>query len=87
MKSFRKVLSVVLALLTVFSLFTTTVNAEVVTGKNKITSNYFRHAAFKSNGVLAQWVDVNGDGSITDEEVVYCLERGVPSTTEISTFW
>lgn len=87
MKSFRKVLSVVLALLTVFSLFTTTVSAEVVTGKNKITSNYFRHAAFKSNGVMAQWVDVNGDGSITDEEIVYCLERGVPSTTEISTFW
>ena len=96
MKSFRKVLSVVLALLTVFSLFTTTVNAEVVTGKNKIVHTFFKQALVNGSGVGAHFVDVDGDGAVDFNEngvkleyadVVYCLERGKASTTEISTFW
>lgn len=96
MKSFRKVLSVVLALLTVFSLFTTTVNAEVVTGKNQIVHTYFKQALVDGKGVGAHFVDVDGDGAVDFDEngvkleyadVVYCLERGKASTTEISTFW
>lgn len=96
MKSFKKILSVMMAVLMVCSLFTTVVNAEVVTGKNKIVHTFFKQALVDGKGVGAHFVDVDGDGAVDFNEngvkleyadIVYCLERGKASTTEISTFW
>lgn len=96
MKSFKKVLSVMMAVLMVCSLFTTVVNAEVVTGKNKIVHTYFKQALVDGKGVGAHFVDIDGDGAVDFNEngvkleyadIVYCLECGKASTTEISTFW
>ena len=80
-----KLLSMLFSLLLIISTIAPTVGA--VTTSTKFEANWYKHAAFGSNGVQRHLADINGDGTCSVSEVVYCLQRGVASGSSISEVW
>ncbi len=94
MKVLKKGLSVFLAILTVLTLLVPTVSAAYdidIENGSKISYKYYKGVWFGEKAhagrVTVHYIDANKDGKCNPGEMIFCLQRGTPSGSSVSSNW
>lgn len=88
----KKLISVLLAVMMLFTLFVPSVSAiyqedfQIVSG-DKIKVKWYKWAYFMDSGVSAHYIDKNKNGKADPIEFLICLQRDVTSGESVSDKW
>ncbi len=88
----KKLISVLLAVMMLFTLFVPSVSAIyqqdfVIVSGDEIKVKWYKWAYFMDSGVSAHYIDKNKNGKADPIEFLICLQRDMPSGSNVSDKW